>query len=158
MKSSLLLQAGQDPYRPIPPSNTHRNCTAPHPLQNNPLILRPKSVVCVTQPKLVMYLHVTLVCVDPVKQRLWSHPFYRETTLRGHTQARGHRKSTHNLPRHSLISCQRSTFKFNHCLGIPLLAQRLICEGRLGDKVREEYFPEEHLHRKSNRADKQDQR
>lgn len=32
----------------------------------------------------VRYLHITLVCVHPVKQRFWSHPFYRETALRRH--------------------------------------------------------------------------
>lgn len=29
------------------------------------------------------HLHVTLVCVDPVEESLWSHPLHRETTLEG---------------------------------------------------------------------------
>lgn len=46
---------------------------------------------CRTKKQLVIYLHVTLVCVDPVKQCLWSHPFYRETTLWTNTGERSNK-------------------------------------------------------------------
>lgn len=83
-----------------------------------------------------MYLHIALVCVDPVKERLWSHPLHRETTLRTHRAASRQTTSTHKQHMDFLISYQRGMFEFNHCSEISLLEDRLICESGLGDKER----------------------
>lgn len=75
----------------------------------------------ITQARLLMYLHITLVCVDPVEERLRSHPFHRETTLRTQTDERV--KSNPDKTHWRMVP-KVSWLNFNHGWRIPLQREK----------------------------------
>lgn len=94
---------------------------------------------CGTQKQLVIYLHITLVCVDPVKQSLWSHPFYWETTLRTHTGERSNKISTETIPKSPDVWPDQHVW-IHSVLAYPITLGKddTVCESSLGNKALEE--------------------
>lgn len=99
-----------------------------------------------TQKHFVIYLHITLVCVDPVEECLWSHPLHRETTLRTDTHTHTHTHSGERSNKmYPLKDCRALNFLLHqqeiqipHDQEISLLLEKLICGSSQGNKALEE--------------------